>query len=72
MSVSGARKAKELTEKYTEMMYGRIEKTSARSASHIRFCPRCGSYVPPLSICRKCGFESEEYQATKEAHPPKT
>jgi len=66
MSVSGARRAKELTEKYAAMTYGRKEEKLVKSLTRIRFCPRCGSYVPPKSKCSKCGYELDEHTTAGE------
>ena len=66
MSVSGARRAKELNEKYTKIVYGIREEQVARPVTRSMFCPSCGSYVPPQSKCPKCGFQSEGYRAANE------
>ena len=66
MSVSGARKSKELTEKYTAMVYSRMKQDKAvKSTGHIIFCPSCRSYIPPHSKCKNCGYEPEEYLIMK-------
>jgi len=66
LSVSGARKSKELTEKYTAMVYGRMEKDRmVKSTTRIIFCPRCKSYIPPHSKCRNCGYEPENTHEKK-------
>ena len=66
MSLAGARRTKELGEKYAKIMYGAREETTVKLRRRSMFCPRCGSYVPALSKCRKCGFEPEETRATRE------
>ena len=61
MSVSGARRSRELTQKYARAVYGRAEKEDkAVKARGIRFCPRCGSYIPVGGKCRNCGYEPED------------
>jgi len=66
MSVSGARRAKELNEKYTKMVYGIREEQMVGPTTRSMFCPSCGSYVPPRSKCPKCGFESEVHRVADE------
>jgi len=66
MSVSGARRARELTEKYAQMVYGKTKGDRlVKSIKRISFCPRCKSYIPPHSKCRNCGYEPEEYLIMK-------
>ena len=66
MSVSGARKSKELTEKYTAMVYGSVEQNkTVKSTRSISFCPKCKSYIPPHSKCGNCGYEPENNHEKK-------
>jgi len=65
-------RSKELDKKYAEAVYGRAERGTPKSRGRqITFCPKCGSYIEPLSKCRKCGYESEEYLVTKKRNTGK-
>ena len=54
MSVSGSRKAKELGETYSKMVYGdseRDRKNIVKVSKRKMFCPKCGRYLQPNETC---------------------